>query len=116
MIWGPLWANNRVVVHCDNQAAICVVNAGYSRNKDMMHLMPCLFFIRTYWGIDLWAVHIPGEQKVAANAISRGCTDQFKESLDYLDSVLTQIGSDHDTLILGNLNADTGLSAYPDWL
>ena len=43
MIWGPWWANNRVVVHCDNQAAVCVVNAGYSRDKDMMHLMHCLF-------------------------------------------------------------------------
>ena len=32
-----------VVVHCDNQAAVCVVNAGYSRDKDMMHLMHCLF-------------------------------------------------------------------------
>ena len=42
-----------------------------------------------------------------------GCTDQFKESLDYLDSVLTQMGSDHDTLILGDLNADIGLSGGP---
>ena len=48
MIWGPWWANNRVVVHCDNQAAVCVVNVGYSRDKDMMHLMRCLFF---YQGI-----------------------------------------------------------------
>ena len=42
-----------------------------------------------------------------------GCTDQFKESLDYMDSVLTQMGSDHDTLILGDLNADIGLSGGP---
>ena len=72
MIWGPWWANNMVVVHCDNQAAVCVVNTGYSRDKDMMHLMRCLFFIRAYWGIGMRAEHIPGEQNTAADAISRG--------------------------------------------
>ena len=61
-----------VVVHCDNQAAVCVVNTGYSRDKDMMHLMRCLFFIRAYWGIGMRAEHIPGEQNTAADAISRG--------------------------------------------
>ena len=42
-----------------------------------------------------------------------GCTDQFKETLDYLDSILSQVGLDHDTMILGDLNADTGPSGGP---
>ena len=102
MIWGPWWANNRVVVHCDNQAAVCVVNAGYSRDKDMMHLMHCLFFIRAYWGIDLWAVHIPGEQNVAADAISRGNLSTLFQ-VSPLPTVVRQ--SLHDLLVV----------QQPDW-
>ena len=101
MIWGPWWANNRVVVHCDNQAAVCVVNVGYSRDKDMMHLMRCLFFIRAYWGIDLWAVHIPGEQNVAADAISRGNLStlfQVSPQVSPLPTVVPQ--SLHDLLVV----------------
>ena len=58
--------------HCDNQAAVCVINVGYSCNKDMMHLMCCLFFIRAYCGIGMRAEHILGKQNVAADAISHG--------------------------------------------
>ncbi len=72
MIWGPWWKDSMVLVHCDNQATVCVVNSGYSRDKDMMHLMRCLFFIRAFWGIHVRAQHIPGEQNVVADAISRG--------------------------------------------
>ena len=105
MIWGPWWANNRVVVHCDNQAAVCVVNAGYSHDKDMMHLMHCLFFIRAYWGIDLWAVHIPGEQNVAADAISHGNLStlfQVSPQVSPLPTVVPQ--SLHDLLVVQQLD------------
>ena len=106
MIWGPWWPNNRVVVHCDNQAAVCIVNAGYSHDKDMMYLMRCLFFIRAYWGIDLWAVHIPGEQNVAADAISRGNLStlfQVSPQVSPLPTVVPQ--SLHNLLVV----------QQPDW-
>ena len=43
MIWGTLWANNMVVVHCDNQATVCVVNAGYiqpQQKHDALDALP----------------------------------------------------------------------------
>ncbi len=70
MMWGPWWKDSQVVVHCDNQATVCVINSGYSRDKDMMHMMRCLFFIRAYWGIHVRAEHIPGEQSTLADAVS----------------------------------------------
>ncbi len=72
MIWGPWWANGVVMAHCDNEAVVCVVNSGYSKDKDLMHLVWCLFFVWPYWGIQLQAVHNPGEQNTMADAISRG--------------------------------------------
>ena len=64
MIWGPWWKDSSVLVHCDNLAVVQVVNSGYSTDKDMMHILCCLFFIRAYWGIRLQAEHIQGELNV----------------------------------------------------
>ena len=42
-----------------------------------------------------------------------GCTDTFKESLDYLDSIINLFGFDNDVFILGDINADLGLGGGP---
>lgn len=70
--WHACLGDHGHVVHCDNQAIVCVVNSGHS--KDMMH---CLFFIQPYWGFQLRAEHIPGENNVAADAISCGNPSLF---------------------------------------
>ena len=44
MVWGQEWKGSRVIVHCDNQAVVHIVNSGYSKDKDMMHLIQCMFF------------------------------------------------------------------------
>jgi len=31
VVWGNSWENSRVVVHCDNEAAVAVLNFGYAR-------------------------------------------------------------------------------------
>lgn len=42
-----------------------------------------------------------------------GCTDVFRESLDYLDSLINLYGIDNDIVVLGNFNADLGLHGGP---
>ena len=71
MVWGRQWSGSLVVVHCDNQAVVTIVNSGYSKDRDIMHMIYCLFFIRAYWDFQLLAEHIPGEHNKAAEAISR---------------------------------------------
>lgn len=71
MVWGRRWSGSLVVVHCDNQAVVTIVNSGYSKDKDIMHMIRCLFFIRAHWDFQLLAEHIPGENNKAADAISR---------------------------------------------
>ena len=36
VVWGEDWRNQSVLAHCDNQAVVEVVNAGYSRDADLM--------------------------------------------------------------------------------
>ena len=60
-----------VTVHCDNLGTVALVNSGYSKVPQSMHLLRCLFFIRAQFQIQLWAVHIPGIENTLADAISR---------------------------------------------
>ena len=48
MVWGKTWCKNAVLVHCDNQAVVEVVNAGYCKDSYLMQLLRCLFFITTF--------------------------------------------------------------------
>ena len=42
-----------------------------------------------------------------------GCTDDFKECIDYLDAVLDRLSFDNDVIIMGDLNADPGSEGGP---
>lgn len=70
-VWGESLRNMRVTVPCDNLGAVALVNSGYSKIPQIMHLLRCLFFIRARFQIQLWAVHIPRIENVWADAISR---------------------------------------------
>ena len=64
--------------HCDNRVVVDVVNSGYSRDRDMMQLLHCLFFISEHhhlWLIE--AVHLPGKRNSAADALLRNNASQF---------------------------------------
>ena len=43
-----------------------------------------------------------------------GCTDEFKECLDYLDSLVNLLGFDNEVVILGDINADPGIHGVPN--
>ena len=77
VIWGPRWRHSVVTAHCDNEGAVAVINAGYSRVPRIMHLLRCLFFIRAHFEISLGAVHVPGFQNTWADAISRDNIQYF---------------------------------------
>ena len=70
-VWGPEWKHTLVEVYCDNQGAVAVVNSGYSKVPQMMHLLRCLFFIRAFFSFSLRAIHVPGCENGLADAISR---------------------------------------------
>ena len=71
MLWGKFWRGKAVLVHCDNQAVVEVVNSGYCRDQGMMQMIRCLFFILAFFEISMQTVHIPGHLNVGADAISR---------------------------------------------
>ena len=67
---GPgVWRKARITVHCDNLGVVALVNSGYSRVPQIMHILRCLFFIRAHFQFSLHAVHVPGVENSLADAI-----------------------------------------------
>ncbi len=60
-VWDEQWRWKVVLVHCDNQAMVSVVNSGYSKVPQIMHLLRCLFFIRAHFQMDVIACARGGE-------------------------------------------------------
>ena len=71
ILWDQAWQGKVVHVHSDNEAMVAVVNSGYSRDSQLMHLVRCLFFMLAARDISLYAYHIPGVLNTVADAISR---------------------------------------------
>ena len=71
VVWGKWWSGKRVECHCDNMAVVAVVNSGRAKDKIMMHMLRCMFFVAAYHDIHIHATHIPGVENTAADALSR---------------------------------------------
>ena len=52
-------------------AVVAVVNSGRSRDKTIMHLLRCLFFVAAQKNVQVHACYLPGALNVAADALSR---------------------------------------------
>ncbi len=50
---------------------MAILNSGISKNTLAMHLMRCPEFFRAHYNLFLFAEHIPGKEKIAADSLSR---------------------------------------------
>ena len=105
-VWGSDWENQTVSVHCDNLGVVSLVNSGYSRVPQIMHLLRCLFFIRAHFHLDVWAIHVPGVQNSLADALSRNNLHIFLLQVPGAASRRRSIPPDLLDLLVGR---------QPDW-
>ena len=99
-VWGPQWQLSSVLVHCDNEGAVTVINTGIV--EKIMHLLHCLFFIRAHFNIHVKAVHIPGRDNLLADAISRN-------NLQFLFSQVPEIAASSQRPLKAVNEETTGL-------
>ena len=69
--WASQWANKKVLVHCDNQTAVAVINRGTSRNHTVMASLRRIFWWSAIFNFRLKAIYYPGVQNNVADAVSR---------------------------------------------
>ena len=69
--WAPYLSNKVVHIHCDNTAAVGMLNKGSSRNPLMMTYLRRLFWCSAIYNFRLKVFHVPGAQNVVADHVSR---------------------------------------------
>ena len=69
--WGPQWANHHVIIHCDNQAAVAMINKGTTANPIVMSWLRHPFWLSAIHNFRLTAVYVPGIDNIRADRISR---------------------------------------------
>ena len=98
---------SHVRVRSDNSAVVAIVNGGYSRDPDAMHLMRCLHFLSARYGFRVSAEHIRGSANEAADALSRDSLSAFQALVPSACKNPTPI----PPLLL-----DLLMGSKPDWL
>ena len=69
--WAPLWANKKIFIHIDNQAAVSIVNKGSSWDPIVMDSLRNIFWMSAVYNFRLKAVYYPGKFNIVADSISR---------------------------------------------
>jgi len=84
--WGHKWKGSIVTAHCDNEAAVCILNSRYSRDNDLLHMLRILFFTEAHFQLELSSTHIPGTLNIPANCLSRNQLRQFHINLPHANT------------------------------
>lgn len=69
--WAHLWANKRVFVHCDNQAACAIIRKGSSKHPVVMQSLRRIFWMSAVYNFRLVPVYYPGNFNVLSDLVSR---------------------------------------------
>ena len=69
--WGPLWENHHVIIHCDNVAAVHIINKGSTNHPLVMSFLRKLFWLSAIHNFRFTASYIKGQLNTTADAVSR---------------------------------------------
>lgn len=69
--WADKLRNSKVIIHCDNQTAVAVLNRGSSRNECVMASLRRVFWLAAKYNLRLEVVYTPGKSNNLADGASR---------------------------------------------
>ena len=76
-IYGKYWSGQLVQFSVDNAAVVHVLQASYSRESHLMHLICVLVFLASHFNFWFTASHIAGKSNILADALSRNNVELF---------------------------------------
>ena len=59
-----------MIAHCDDAAVVVVLNSHYSKDKLLLEMLRCLFFIKLVRNFKIQGQHIPGSLDGFADDLS----------------------------------------------
>ena len=70
-VWGRQWSGKRIVVHCDNEVSVTVLNTGRSQNEFLQSCLREIEFFAAKFQFEIRGNHIPGIENRIPDALSR---------------------------------------------
>lgn len=77
MVWGPQWSGKRIMLWCDNQSVINILNSKSSKISKIMDLVRKITVQTLICNFTLTSQHVPGVDNSIADALSRFQMDKF---------------------------------------
>ena len=74
---GRAWEGRHVCFHSDNLAVVMVLTKRSAKDRHLLALLRCLFFLASFHKFQYSAVHVPGVYNTAADALSRSSITDF---------------------------------------
>ena len=70
-VWHREWTGLRVLIKCDNQSVVSVLNTGRTRDRVMAKFVRNIYLWLSAFNIDIQVVHVPGKLNPVADLLSR---------------------------------------------
>ena len=93
VLWAPRLKNKRVIVFCDNQAVVQMVNKYTAGCINCMHLIRLIVFTSLKHNVRFFTKYVDTHQNVLADALSRQDLTRFIETCSFLYTPQTRKNS-----------------------
>ena len=70
-VWGNVWKHQRILIKCDNQAVVSVLNSGKTQDLTLAGIARNIMMEISEQDIDLQVIHILGVENKVADLLSR---------------------------------------------
>ena len=70
-VWGPMWRDARIQIHCDNLAVVQVLTSGGSRDSILSTCAHNIWLLSALYNISIQFSHIAGVENTVADLLSR---------------------------------------------
>ena len=90
-IWGESLQNKRIILNCDNESVVNIVNSKRSRIPRAMDLLRHLTLLTLKYNIYIRAKHIPGKYNEIADSLSRFQFQRFRLLAPQADAIPQKI-------------------------
>ena len=81
-----LWCHKKVLIHCDNQAVVVVLQSGRARDSFLGACARNIWYLAALWDIDLEYAHINGQDNRTADLLS--CWQGTRENVKELENLV----------------------------